>query len=157
QRGGRRPPPGKTDLRWLRLIRFSGFLFLLLHLARAWCGPRAADIDRRRVERVLDVSGVEFLDHLDAGAAVLGDLIDVGAFHEAHTYVGVSQAVGCAPVPVAIELKAGAREHAVEQFDVVARKDVIGWFRQLGCDGCRRLADIFASAAPGALALSGSR
>jgi hypothetical protein len=32
--------------------------------------PRTHDIDCCGIERVLDVSGVEFLDHLNAGAAV---------------------------------------------------------------------------------------
>jgi len=35
----------------------------------------AADIDGCGVERVFDVGGVEFLDHLDAGGAVLGNVI----------------------------------------------------------------------------------
>jgi hypothetical protein len=34
--------------------------------------------DRRSIEHRLDVSGTEFLDHLDARAVVLGALMDVG-------------------------------------------------------------------------------
>jgi hypothetical protein len=56
---------------------------------------RAANVDGGRIERVLDVRRVEFLDHLDAGAAVLGDLVDVGAFHETHADIGVAKAVNC--------------------------------------------------------------
>jgi hypothetical protein len=37
--------------------------------------------------------GVVFLGHLDAGAAVLCDLINVSALHEMHTDVSVAQAV----------------------------------------------------------------
>ena len=69
------------------------------------------------------MGGVKLLDHLDAGAAVFGDLIDVGAFHEVHTDVGMAKAVGHAPVPVAVEL--GARENPVEQLNVVAGKHVL--------------------------------
>jgi len=65
-----------------------------------------ADVDGGGVERVLDMRGVEFLDHLDAGAAVLGDLVYVGAFHEAHADIGVAKAVGSAPITIAIELEA---------------------------------------------------
>jgi hypothetical protein len=39
-----------------------------------------------------DVRGVEFFDHLDAGAAVLGNLIYVRAFHQAEADVRVPQA-----------------------------------------------------------------
>ena len=38
---------------------------------------RLADIDGSSVERGLEVGGVVFLDHLDAGPAVLGDLTNV--------------------------------------------------------------------------------
>ena len=55
------------------------------------------------VSRFFDVRGVVFLDHLDAGPAVFGDLIDVGPFHQAHTDVGVPQAVGRAAVAVTVE------------------------------------------------------
>ena len=44
-------------------------------------------IDRGGVKVGLDMRCVVFLDHLDAGAAVFGDLIDVGAFHQAETYM----------------------------------------------------------------------
>src|ERR1700743_563321 len=33
--------------------------------------PVSSDVDRRSIDHVLDMRGVEFLDHLDAGAAVL--------------------------------------------------------------------------------------
>src|SRR5208282_6562908 len=58
----------------------------------------------------------------------------------AHTYIGMSQAIGGATVAVAIELEAGALEHAVEQLDVVAGKDVIGRFLQLLRRGRRLIA-----------------
>jgi hypothetical protein len=48
------------------------------------CGrPLAPHIDRGGIERGPDVAGVEFLNHLDASAAVFGDLVDVGAFRQA--------------------------------------------------------------------------
>ena len=51
-------------------------------------------IDRGGIKVGLDVRRVIFLDHLDAGAAVLGDLVDVGALHQAQADVGMAQAVG---------------------------------------------------------------
>ena len=72
----------------------------LLH--RSWLGT--TDIDRRRIKGALDVRRIEFLDHLDAGAAVLGDLVDVGTLYQPHTDVGVAQAVSRARLLVAITL-----------------------------------------------------
>jgi len=43
--------------------------------------PGPHDIDCSGVERGLDVRRVVFLDHLHASAAVLSDLVDVGALH----------------------------------------------------------------------------
>jgi len=72
------------------------------------------------------VSGIQFLDHLDAGATVLGDLINVRALHEAHTDVGVTQAVGRALVLIPVKLELCAPENPIEELYVVTRKDVIG-------------------------------
>ena len=55
-----------------------------------------ADIDRGRIERRLDVSGVEFLDHLDTRAAILRDLMDVGTLYQAEADVGVASCSSCA-------------------------------------------------------------
>ena len=63
------------------------------------------------------MGGVEFLDHLDAGAAVFGDLVNVGAFHEAHADISMAKAVGGAPVPVPVEFELGAAENAVEELN----------------------------------------
>src|SRR5262249_9432331 len=63
----------------------------------------------------------EFFDHLDAGAAVLGDLIDVGAFHEAHADVCVSRAISRASVAIAGELKFRARKKEVKRSRFGAR------------------------------------
>lgn len=54
---------------------------------------RPHDVDRGVVQVRLDMRCVIFFDHLDAGAAVFGDLVDVGAFHQAETYICVPQAV----------------------------------------------------------------
>ena len=58
--------------------------------------------------------GVILLDHLDAGAAVLGDLVDVGAFHEPHTDIGMPQAVSSARIAIAVRLELRPFEHTVE-------------------------------------------
>ena len=61
------------------------------------------DVDRRCVQPILNVSGVELLNHLDAGAAVVGDLMNVRPLHQPHRYVCVSEAVGGATLAVTIE------------------------------------------------------
>src|ERR1700722_14800180 len=73
--------------------------------AKTTLASTLAHVDRGGVERVLEVRSVEFLDHLDARAAVLRDLVDVGAFEEAEADVGVPEAVCGALVAVAIDLK----------------------------------------------------
>ena len=73
--------------------------------------------------------GVEFLDHLDAGAAVLSNLIDVRSLHEPYADVGVAQAVGRATIAVAIKLELGPSENPVKELDVVSGEYVI---RRLG-------------------------
>ena len=55
---------------WKGLI--SGLAFVLV---------RAYDIDRGSVQPGLDVRRIILFYHLDAGAAVFGDLIDLGTFH----------------------------------------------------------------------------
>lgn len=70
------------------------------------------------------------LDHLNAGAAVLGELINVGAFHEAHANISVGQAVRSALLAISISFEASAAKHAVERLDVVAGKDGIGRLRE---------------------------
>jgi hypothetical protein len=52
------------------------------------------DIHRGRIDHVLDMRRVKFLDHLNTGTAVFGELVDVGPFHEPHRYIGVSEAIG---------------------------------------------------------------
>lgn len=66
------------------------------------------------------------LDHLHAGAAILCHLVDVGTFHEAHTDIGMAQAVGRARLAVAVELQARPLQQIVEQLDVIAREQQIG-------------------------------
>jgi len=47
---------------------------------------------------------VKLLDHLDAGAAVLCDLINVCAFEQSKADIGMPQAVAGADVAIAVEL-----------------------------------------------------
>src|SRR5438128_2692097 len=67
------------------LLWFHGRLVLLFCF-------RAPYVDRGGVETVLEVGRVVFLDHLDTGAAVLRDLINVRAFDETQADVGVPKA-----------------------------------------------------------------
>ena len=46
---------------------------------------------------------VILFDHLDTGAAVSGDLLDVGPFHQAQTDVSMPQAVGGSLPALAVE------------------------------------------------------
>src|SRR5882672_5740175 len=75
-----------------------------------------AYVDGCGIQRVLDVRGVKLLDHFDAGATVLRDLINVGSLHQAHTDVGVSEAVCRAAVAVTVALQAKFIQNRVEQF-----------------------------------------
>ncbi len=52
----------------------------------------APHVDRRSIKHVLDGRRIVFLHHLDAGVAVLGDLIDVGPLHQPETDIGMPQA-----------------------------------------------------------------
>lgn len=63
---------------------------------------------------------IVLFDHLDRRAAVLGDLVDVRTFHEPEADIGMPQAIGRAPIAVAVELQAGLRQHVVEELYVVA-------------------------------------
>ena len=69
-----------------------------------------------------DVCGVEFLDHLHAGAAVLDNLVGVRRLREAHADVGVAQAVGRTLVAIAVKLEVDAAQDAVERLDVGCRE-----------------------------------
>jgi len=60
------------------------------------------------------MGSVEFFDHLHAGAAVLGDLIDVGTLHESHADVGVPEAVGRAPPTITVEFQIQLVQNSVE-------------------------------------------
>lgn len=83
-------------------------------------------IDDRGVDHILDVRGIEFLDHLHAGAAVLGDLVDVGAFHQPHADIGLTEAFEGAALPFSVELQLLLVEDGVEQFAMGSREDQIG-------------------------------
>ena len=109
----------------VRIARWG--TLLLIGLSRQL---RAADIDRRGVERVLDMRRIVLLDHFNAGAAVFGDLVDVGSFHEPHANVGMAQAVGRARIVIAIKLELRPRKNPIEELDVVAGEDVIRGLRQ---------------------------
>lgn len=67
-----------------------------LALGGLWPGRALglANVDRSRVEGVLEMNGVELFDHLDAGPAVLGYLVDIRAFHQAETNVSMPQTIG---------------------------------------------------------------
>ena len=71
-----------------------------------------------------------FLDHLDAGAAVLGDLINVRAFHQPKADIRVPKTVGGASIAVSILLESCSFQYSVEELDVVAWKDLVDGLRK---------------------------
>ncbi len=94
---------------------------LVLFLFRFW--PH--DVDGGGVKIGLDVRGVVFLDHLDAGAAVFGDLVDVGAFHQAQTDVRVPQAVGRSRPAFAVEPEIFLVQNRLEKLALPFRKNEV--------------------------------
>ena len=65
---------------------------------------------------------VELFDHLDTGAAVFSDLVDVGALHQPQADVGMPQTVGGAGSAVTIEAKILFVEDSLEEFALPLRK-----------------------------------
>ena len=80
------------------------------------------------------MGGVVFLDHLDTGAAVLRDLINVRAFHETQADVGVPQAIGRAGLSLTIFLEAFFVQDGVEELPVGLWKYDIGRLRLVPLD-----------------------
>jgi hypothetical protein len=85
----------------------------------------AHDVDRSGVERVLEMRGVEFFDHLDAGATILGDLIDVCPLHEPHADVSMTQGIGNAILAVSAHLEVCALKDAIEGLLMVVGDDLL--------------------------------
>ena len=106
--------------RWCRSILCSSLAFA--DLFRLW--PR--DVDRGGVKVRLDVRRVIFLDHLDADAAVPGDLVDVGPFHQAQADVCVAQAVSRPRPAFTIEPEIFFVQDRLEKLALPIRKEVRG-------------------------------
>jgi hypothetical protein len=51
------------------------------------------------------VGSVKVFDHFHTGAAILGDLIDISPFHQAHADVGVPETVDSAALTFPIFLQ----------------------------------------------------
>ena len=86
--------------------------YFLLHYVIA----RADHIDCSGIERVLDVDRVIFLDHADARATVLSDLIDVGSLHQPHADIRVPQAVSRTRSAVSVNAKVLLLKDGLEEF-----------------------------------------
>jgi hypothetical protein len=87
------------------------------------------NMDGGCVEHRLDVGCVKFLDHLDAGAAVPGDLVDVRALHEAEADIGVPEAIARAHIAIAVELELKFVENGVQQTALLHRKESVSRLR----------------------------
>src|SRR5258708_36409105 len=134
------PSPPQSSSFTLALTKLRGVIArasLLLWFGRRLVllfGFRTPYVDRGGVEAVLEVGGVVFLDHLDAGAAVLRDLINVRAFHETKADVGVPQAIGRAGLSFTVFLEAFFVQDCVEELPVGLRKNRIGRLRLVPLD-----------------------
>lgn len=78
------------------------------------------NVDRRGVQRCLEVDGVVFFNHLNTCAAVFGDLVDVSPLHQADADVGVPEAVCGSAVPVPVKLEALLIKDGVKQLALSA-------------------------------------
>ena len=76
---------GKTPSEWARDLLLGSVVSAWLRSYFFFLQPvffRSNDIDDSGVERGFDVHRVIFLNHPDARATVLSDLIDVGSLHQ---------------------------------------------------------------------------
>jgi hypothetical protein len=105
--------------RWPWSVLCSWLVFAYLF----WLWPH--DVDRGGVKVCLDVRRVIFLDHLDAGAAVFGDLVDVGTFHQAETYICVPQTVSRSRSAFTIEPEIFLVQDRGEQLALPLRKNEV--------------------------------
>src|SRR5258708_37026273 len=102
----------------------SVFLEVFAWLSLLFC-LRPHDVDGGGVELGLDMGGVVFLDHLDAGAAVFGDLVDVGTFHQAQTYICVPEAVGRSGPAFTVQSEVFLVEDGLEKLALPFRKNEV--------------------------------
>jgi hypothetical protein len=72
------------------------------------------DVDRGRIDPSVQMRSIVFLYHLDTGPAVLGDLVNVGAFEQAQADIGVSQARGCPRTAIAVNEKVVLFQDCIE-------------------------------------------
>src|ERR1019366_3963925 len=88
------------------------------------------DVDRCGVKVRLDVRRVIFLDHLDTGTAVFGDLVDIGTFQQAQTDVCVPQAVSRSRPAITIKPEIFFVQDCLEKLALPFRKNEVCRLRQ---------------------------
>jgi hypothetical protein len=71
------------------------------------------------------VRRIVFLDHLDAGAAVFSDLVDVGALHQPQAYICMPQTVRRTRSASPVEPKIFLVEDGLEKFALPFRKEEV--------------------------------
>src|ERR1017187_3076953 len=133
------PPQRSSALLYFSITKLRGVIahasLLLLFCGRLvlpWLLPPY--VDRGGVGTVLEVGGVVFLDHLNAGAAVLRDLINVRALHQTQADVGVPQAVGRAGLSFTVFLEAFFVQDGVEELPVGLWENQVGRLRLVPLD-----------------------
>src|SRR5271157_442851 len=104
-------------------LRSRQVLIFRLVFVSFWLWPH--DVDRGGVKLRLNMRRVILLDHLDAGAAVFGDLVDVGAFHQAQADIRVPQAGGCSRPAFTIEPEVFLFQDRVEKLALPFRKNKV--------------------------------
>ena len=82
------------------------------------------NVDRGGVQHILDMRRIKFLDHLDAGAAVFGQGVDVCSIDQSKADVGVAKGVKCSDLPLTIELQIFLFENFVEETVMVSNVDL---------------------------------
>lgn len=71
--------------------------------------------------------GIEVLDHLDAGPAILGDLVDVGTFHKSEADVGMPQAIKGPALAFPIDLQPKLGQDRIELFMMIGWEHQVSW------------------------------
>ena len=69
---------------------------------------------------------VVFLDHLDAGAAVLGDLVDICTLHQAQADIGMAQTVRGTRAALTVNAQVFLVKDGLEKFTLPLGKNQVG-------------------------------
>jgi len=103
------------------------------NLLARFASLRTTGVNGSSIEKVLNVRCIVLLDHLDRGAAVFGDVINIGPLREAKTNIAMPKAIHGPRMAIPVELQPGLIENFIKEFEIAAREDDIGCLWQLRC------------------------